>query len=190
MGLWTWDLTFVTIVFSVLTLGIVLKQLSLMKEQSRLMRHQDNLMQRQTDILVRQDELLSRRAKLFVYVEPSLPGQVVVLCRNDGNKTAQHFYWHLSIPATVAANSVWDATGNEMLISTGIDSHQGEQYRHYNGLIHDPLYPTRLTPLARIDTNDMSLPLWWFTVSEDGADPTPDGKMQRMERQASKSEHP
>jgi|SRR5579863_9318598 len=188
VGLWTLDLTLVTVLFSVVTLLVVLKQLALMTEQSRLMRHQDTLMQRQTDVLVRQDEtnreLLARRVKLVIYVEPSPPGQVVVLCRNDGNKTAQNFYWHLSVPVTVSGTAVCGPSPtSELLYNTRMDSHDGEPYRHYNGLISDPLYPTRVTPVARINTGDMKLPLWWATVSEDGADPTPDGKMQRMERE-------
>ena len=69
--------------------------------------------------------------------------------------------------------------GNEMLYPIRRSPTKGE-YRHYNGLIHDPLYPTRVTPIAWINTTDMKLPLWWSTVSEDGSDPTPDGKMQRM----------
>jgi len=104
----------------------------------------------------------------------------MVLCRNDGNETAQNFYWHLSVPASVTPLNVRNNLGSHQLQSTSVDPHGGEIYRHYNGLISDPLYPTRETPLARIHTNDPKLPLWWSTVSEDGSDPTPDGKMQRM----------
>src|SRR5580698_6496698 len=83
VGLWTLD---ATVLFSVLTLLVVLKQLF--------------VAQRQMDIMVRQDEtnreLLSRRVKLRVFTEPTPPAVLKVLCRNDGNKTAQSFYWHLS----------------------------------------------------------------------------------------------
>jgi hypothetical protein len=181
-GLWTLDLSVATFLLAVGTLWVVLRQLTLMK-------HQDDLMQRQTDIVVRQDvtnrEILSRRSKLMMYVEPAGPSQVVILCRNDGNKTAQNFYWHLSVPSTVSGNPVWNASGNEMLPNTGTDVHEGESYRHYNGLIPDPLYPTRVTPVARIMTTDRKLALWWSTVSEDGSHPTSDGKMQRMEESVS-----
>ena len=183
IGLWTLE---VTAFFSLVTLGVVLKQLAVMKRQTTLMQHQDTLMQRQTEVLVRQDEtnleVLSRRVKLRMYIEPSPPRQVVVLCRNDGNKTAQNFYWHLLVPLTVSGDGVREPSPmSELLYNTSTDSHEGETYRHYNGLISDPLYPTRVTPVARISTTDMDLPLWWSTVSEDGTDPTPDGKMQRME---------
>src|ERR1700678_803520 len=110
LGLWTLDLTLVTVLFSFVTLLVVLRQLALMTEQTSLMKHQDTLMQRQTDVVVRQDEtnreVLSRRAKLVMYTEPSPPGQVVLMCRNDGSKTAQNFYWHLSIPVTVSGSAV------------------------------------------------------------------------------------
>jgi hypothetical protein len=79
VGLWTLE---VTVLFSVLTLLVVLKQLF--------------VAQRQMDIMVRQDEtnreLLGRRVKLVMYAKPFPPGRVVVFCRNDGNKTAQNFY--------------------------------------------------------------------------------------------------
>lgn len=190
LGLWTLDVTVVTVAFSFITLLVVLKQLKLMTEQSNLMTHQDALMQRQTDILVRQDEtnreVLARRIKLVIYTEPAPPGQVVVLCRNDGNKTAQNFYWHLSVPTSVSSSAVWNSLGNVLLSCTGVDSFGTEHFRHYNGLISDPLYPTRVTPVARINTSDMKLPLLWSTVSEDGSDPTPDGRMGRIENSDSK----
>jgi hypothetical protein len=183
IGVWTLDLTFATVLFSVVTLGVVLRQLSLMAEQTRLMIHQDNLMQRQTDVVVRQDEtnreLMSRRVRLRMYMEgPS--AQVAVFCRNDGNKTAQNFYWHLAVPATVAPLHVRDGLGNEVLTFTRGEFHEDVQCRHYSGLVPEPLYPTRVNPVARITATDPELGLWWSTISEDGADPTPDGKMQRM----------
>jgi hypothetical protein len=175
IGLWTLDLSVATFLLAVATLWVVLRQLDLMK-------HQDTLMQRQTEILVRQDELLSRRAKLRMYIDYSQPGRVVIVCRNDGNKTAQNFYWHLSVPVTVAGNEVWDGLGNQPQISVSVISHEGIEYRHYTGLLRDPLYPTRDTPVVLIVTKDPAISLWWSTISEDGADPIPDGKMQRMER--------
>lgn len=187
IGLWTLD---ATVVFSVLTLLVVLRQLALMTEQSRLMRHQDALVQRQTEIVVRQDEtnreLLSRRARLHMYVQVLAPRQAAVCCRNDGNKTAQNFYWHCLVPLTVDGNAVWDSTGSRMLFNTSSRSHNGELYRVYGGLISDPLYPTRTIRIAQLNTTDQTLGLWWTTVSEDGADPMPDGTMQRMEREQSK----
>jgi hypothetical protein len=171
IGLWTLD---ATVLFSVLTLLVVLKQLF--------------VAQRQMDIMVRQDEtnrkLLSRRVKLVMYVASSPPGRGDVLCRNDGNKTAQNFYWHLSVPADVRGIDVRDGLGVEMLNSYGVDSHENVPYRHYTGFVSKPLYPTRDTPVAWINTGNSNLPLWWSTVSEDGSDPTPDGKMQRMEGKA------
>jgi hypothetical protein len=111
------------------------------------------------EILVRQDELnrevLSRRVRLLMYVKPDPPGQLVVLCRNDGNKTAQNFYWHLAIPITVSRYGVWNDAGKEILSTTGMESHDGAVYRHYTGFVPDPLYPTRMTPVARIATHDM-----------------------------------
>jgi hypothetical protein len=174
IGLWTLDLTLATVLFSLVTLLVILRQL--------------NLMERQTDILVRQDELLSRRARLFMYVEPSPTGQVAVLCRNDGTKTAKDFYWHLSVPVAVSVNNVRNALGSDVLHHTGMASQDGTECRHYNCLVSDPLYPTRITPLVRINTTDPKLLLWWSTVTEDGADPTPDGKMERMEREKPPSE--
>jgi len=51
--------------------------------------------QRHTEILVRQDELnqevLSRKIRLLMYAKPEPLGQLVVFCRNDGNKTVQNF---------------------------------------------------------------------------------------------------
>jgi hypothetical protein len=199
IGLWTLDLTVVTLVFSAATLVVVLVQLRLMTQQmglmtrqTTLMNHQDILMQRQTDIVVRQDEtnreVLSRRARLLMYVAPSPPNQVIVCCRNDGNKTAQNFYWHCLVPVTVDGNAVWDSTGNQMLFNTSTRSQNGELYRHYNGFVTNPLYPTRIAQIARINATDQNIGLWWTTVSEDGADPSSDGKMQRMERRESKSE--
>lgn len=191
IGLWTLDLTVATVLFSVVTLGVVLKQLSLMAEQTRLMIHQDNLMQRQTDVLVRQDEtnreVLSRRARLRMYMEgPS--AQVTVFCRNDGNKTAKNFYWHLAVPSTVALLHVRDGVDLDKVLSfTRGEFHEDVQCRHYSGLVAEPLYPTRVKPLARITATDPELGLWWSTVSEDGADPTSDGKMQRMEREEGRS---
>ncbi len=88
------------------------------------MKHQDNLMQRQTEIVVRQDELLSRRARLRMYKDHSTRGQVVILCRNDGNKTAQNFYWHLSVPVTVGGGEVWDGLGNQVQRSVSMVSHE------------------------------------------------------------------
>lgn len=174
IGLWLLD---VTVLFSGLTLLVVLRQLF--------------ITQRQMEILLRQDELqralLYRRAKLVMYAQPVPPSQVVVLCRNDGNKAAQHFSWHLSIPITVGSSAVWNSSGKEMLSTIGMESHQGELCRRYKGLITEPLYPSAVIPIARIATHDMKLPLWWSTISEDGADPAPDGKMQRMQNQVMKS---
>jgi hypothetical protein len=132
-GLWTLDLTAATVLFSLVTLLVVHKQLSLMAEQTSLMKHQDTLMERQTDIVVRQDvtnrEILSRRVKLIMYKEPSPPGQVVVLCRNDGNKTAQNFYWHLAVPENIRYADVREVHyDGKMLDSTGMESHEGQQY--------------------------------------------------------------
>ncbi len=137
---------------------------------------------RQMEILLRQGELnRERRMRLVMYVKADLPGQLVVFCRNDGNKTAQNFYWHLAVSITVSRYGVSDADGKEILSTTGMESHDGALYRHYTGFVPDPLYPTRMTPVARIATHDMKLPLWWSTISEDGADPASDGEMQRME---------
>src|ERR1700677_1504234 len=119
--LWTLDLTLVTVGFSFVTLLVVLKQLSLMAEQSRLMRHQDALMQQQTEGVIRQDEtnreVLSRRAKLRMYTEHPPTATFHVVCRNDGNKTAQNFYWHLAVPADVEC-AVWGPTGSVRIPST------------------------------------------------------------------------
>jgi hypothetical protein len=168
IGLWLLDST---VSLLALTLLVVLRQLVLTK--------------RQIEILVRQDELnrevLSRRVRLLMYVKRDPPGQLVVFCRNDGNKTAQNFYWHLSIPITVSRYGVWNAAGKEILSTTGMESQDGALHRHYTGFVPDPLYPTRMTPVARIATHDMRLPLRWSTISEDGADPNSDGEMQRME---------
>jgi hypothetical protein len=134
------------------------------------------------ETLLRQDELnRERRARLLMYVKPDPPGQLVVFCRNDGNKTAQNFHWHLAIPITVSRYGVGNAAGKEILSSTGMESYDGALYRHYTGFVRDPLYPTRMTPVARIATHDLKLPLLWSAISEDGADPTSDGAMQRME---------
>ena len=168
IGLWLLDSTALLLA---LTLLAVLRQLF--------------LTQRQMEILVRQDELnrevLSRRVRLLMYVKPDPPGQLVIFCRNDGNKTAQNFYWHLSIPITISRYGVWNAAGKEILSTTGMESQDGTLYRHYTGFVPEPLYPTRMTPIARIATNDMRLSLRWATISEDGADPTSDGEMQRIE---------
>lgn len=180
LGLWTLDLTAVTVMFGLVTLLVVLRQLSLMT-------HQDTLMQRQTDILVRQDEtnreVLARRIRLVMYREVASASQVIVLCRNEGNKSTRDFYWHLAVPTSVPMNAVWDASGNTLLMPTGGETHNDEQYRHYSQLVTLPLYPTRVTPLARINVNFERLSLWWSTVSEDGSDPTPDGKMGRMNQE-------
>jgi hypothetical protein len=165
IGLWLLDST---VLLLALTLLVVLRQLF--------------VTQRHMEILLRQDELnRERRVRLLMYVKPDPPGQLVVFCRNDGNKTAQNFYWHLAIPITVSRHGVWNASGNEILSTTGMESHDGALYRHYTGFAPDPLYPTRMTPVARIATHDLKLPLRWSTISEDGADPTADGEMQRME---------
>jgi hypothetical protein len=168
IGLWLLDST---VLLLALTLLVVLRQLF--------------VTQRQMEILVRQDELnrevLSRRVRLLMYVKPDPPGQLVVFCRNDGNKTAQNFYWHLSIPITVSRYGVWNATGKEILSTTGMESQDGALHRHYTGFVPDPLYPTRMTPVVRIATHDMRLPVRWSTISEDGADPTSDGELRRME---------
>lgn len=185
LGLWTLDLTVVTLVFSAATLIVVLVQLRLMKQQTGLMNHQDTLMQRQTDILIRQDEtnreILSRRIKLVMYMEMESTQQVVVLCRNDGRRTARDFYWHLAVPNTVPGEAVWNGLGNVQLGPTGGGLYDNQRYRHYGQLVKEPLYPTRTTPVARISGYYEQLSLWWSTISEDGCDPTPDGKMGRME---------
>jgi hypothetical protein len=192
LGLLTLDLTLVTVGFSFVTLLVVLKQLLLMTEQSRLMRHQDTLMQRQTDVVVRQDEtnreLLARRAKLYMYPDGPVSARLIVGCRNDGNKTAQNFYWHLSVPDN-AGCQVWDPTGSFGIPSSGHVLCDDVQCVHFSGLVRDPLYPTRKTPVAIVQTtNPKNLRLWWSTISEDGPDPMPDGEMQRMERGESGSE--
>ncbi len=136
---------------------------------------------RQMEMLLRQDELnRERRVRLLMYVKSDSPGELVVFCRNDGNKTAQNFFWHLAIPITVSRYGVWNAAGKKILSTTGMESHDGALYRHYTGFVPDPLYPTRITPVARITTHDMKLPLRWSTISEDGADPTADGEMRRI----------
>ena len=173
IGLWLLD---VTVLVSSLTLLVVLRQLFVTK--------------RQMDIILRQDELnralVSRRARLVLYAQPAPPGQLVVFCRNDGNRTAQNFQWHLSIPITVGASSVWNSSGRQRLCNGGMESHQRQLYRHYQGQIDEPLYPAGVTPIARIATDDMALPLWWCAFSDDGADPAPDGTMQKMQDEAQK----
>ncbi len=169
IGLWLLDSTALLLA---LTLIVALRQLF--------------VTQRQMQILVRQDELnrevLSRRVRLRMYAKPEPPGQVIVFCRNDGNKTAQNFYWHLAVPITVSRYGVWNSSGKEMLSSAAMETLAGELYRFYTGFVADALYPTRMAPVARIATHDMHLALWWSTVSEDGADPMPDGEMQPMNR--------
>ena len=170
LGLWTLD---VTVLFSVLTLLVVLRQLF--------------VAQRQMDIMVRQDEtnreLLARRVRLRMYMERPPTAQFHVVCRNDGNKTAQNFYWHLAVGADVGC-SVWDPSGRLSIPSTNPVSCEGVECTHYSSLSRDPLYPTRVTPVALVTSNDpKNLRLWWSTVSEDGVDPNPDGTMQRMEIQ-------
>jgi hypothetical protein len=175
IGLWTLD---ATVVFSVLTLLVVLKQLF--------------VAQRQMDIMVRQDEtnreVLAGRIKLVMYLEIESASQVVVLCRNDGKRTARDFYWHLAVPTTVPGHAVWNGLGNAQLSSTSGGLHDDQSHRHYSQLVTEPLYPTRATPVARISTHYEQLSLWWSTVSEDGSDPMPDGKMQRMKSEESKSD--
>jgi hypothetical protein len=167
IGLWLLDST---VLLLALTLIVALRQLF--------------VTQRQMEILIRQDELnrdvLSRRVRLLMYAKPEPPNQLVVFCRNDGNKTAQNFYWHIAVPITVSRYGVWNSSGKEMLPGSGMESHNGEVYRGYSGFYSDPLYPTRMTPVARIATHEMNLPLWWSAVSEDGADPMPNGEMQRI----------
>lgn len=168
IGLWLLD---VTVLFSALTLLVVLRQLY--------------VTQRQMEILARQDELdrevLSRRVRLVMYAKPEPPGQLVVFCRNDGNRTARNFYWHLAVPIAVSRSGVWNSLGRETLLSTVMESHEGEVYRRYSGFVADPLYPTLMTPVARIATVDMKLPLRWSAISEDGTDPGPHGEMQPMD---------
>jgi hypothetical protein len=169
IGLWLLDST---VLLLALTLIVALRQLF--------------ITQRQMEILIRQDELnrevLSRRVRLLLYIKPEPPGQLVVLCRNDGNKTAQNFYWHLSVPITVSRYGVWNSSGKEMLSSSRMETHDEELFRHYTGFVPDPLYPTRMVPVARIATHETNIPLWWSAVSEDGADPSPNGEMQRIDR--------
>jgi hypothetical protein len=195
IGLWSLDLTVVTLVFAAATLIVVLVQLrlmtqqtGLMTQQTALMNHQDNLMQRQTDIVVRQDEtnreVLARRIKLVMYTKIESASQVVVLCRNDGKRTARDFYWHLAVPETMAGDAVWNGLGNAQLFPTSGGLHDEHRYRHHSQLVTEPLYPTRATPVARISGRYEQLSLWWSTQSEDGSDPTPDGEMQRMNESA------
>jgi hypothetical protein len=88
-------------------------------------------------ILIRQDELnrevLSRRVRLLMYAKPEPPGQLVVFCRNEGNKTAQNFYWHLLVPITVSRYGVWNSSGKEMVSTSGMETHDERLYRHYTG---------------------------------------------------------
>lgn len=140
---------------------------------------------RQLQILVRQDEinreLLSRRARLAMYTNSEPPGQLVVSCRNEGNKTAQNFYWHLLVPITVSRYGVWSGAGKEILSNSGMETRDESLYRRYGGFVQDPLYPSRSVILSRIATSDLSIPLWWSTISEDGAEPNADGEMQRID---------
>jgi len=113
IGLWLLDST---VLLLALTLIVALRQLF--------------VTQRQMEILIRQDELnrevLSRRVRLLMYAKPEPPNQLVVFCRNDGNKTAQNFYWHLSVPIAVSRYGVWNSSGKAMLPSSGMESHGGE----------------------------------------------------------------
>lgn len=165
IGLWLLDST---VVLLAVALIVVLRQLFVTR--------------RQMEMLLRQDELnRERRVRLLMYVKFDPPGHLVVFCRNDGNKTAQNIFWHLAVPIVVSRYGVSDAARKEILSTTGMESHDGALYRHYTGFVPDPLYPTRITPVARIATHDLKLPLWWSAISEDGADPIADGEMQRIE---------
>ena len=69
-----------------------------------------------------------------------------VLCRNEGNKTAQSFYWHLSVPADVRGVDVQDGLRNGMLYSFSVETHDTTQYRHYTGFIDEPFFTVTKMP--------------------------------------------
>jgi|ERR1700733_96088 len=112
-----------------------------------------------------------------MYVKPEPPNQLVVFCRNDGNKTAQNLYWHLSVPIAVSRYGIWNSSGKELLPSSGMESHGGEVYRRYSGFYPDPLYPTRMAPVARSATHDVAWRYGGLLFPRMGLS---DGEMQRI----------
>ena len=172
LGLWTLD---ATVLFSVLTLLVVLRNCIHLTAETSLMKHQDNLMQRQTEIVVRQDELLSRRARLRMYKDHSTRGQ------------DQNFYWHLSVPVTVGGGEVWDGLGNQVQRSVSMVSHEERI------TVITPAWST--TPFIRLGMHllsqnhkDPTIQLWRATpFRKTGQNRFRDGNIQRIKREESKS---
>jgi hypothetical protein len=148
-------------------------------------------MQQQTTIMTAQDELnrmlFARRAKLRLFAVGT-SGMTEIHCINEGNKTAQQFFWHLAIPNSAQCRGVWDSTGNVGLGSKGSVTIEDVQCAYYKELVKSPLFPTREIRLAAFSAVDGVATLWGRTVSEDGVEPPQDQPMSRVERRGSATE--
>jgi len=163
----------VSAVAALITLGIVLIQLWLMRRQTRAMEDQLALMNRQ-------DAILQRRSNLVANTKTAVVGNAVtveVRARNEGNKTASDFYWHISIPRAVGVG-VEDFQCAEGVVTPLDITIGGVPYWHWSAVRRDPLYPKRGTVLARFQVERAraaaGFDVVWQMTAEDGMFPDDD----------------
>jgi hypothetical protein len=180
-------LALASVVLGGATLVIVLVQLYVMTRQTRLASKQLEIADTQLEIMRRQDEILAadraRRACLEVVVLANHGDSIVELqIKNSGNRTAHSFYWHLAIPVDIMEeNQVWRE--NEALLCTDTLPIEGRACRHFRGYQPEPLFPTRMTPIASFgikpSAHREAQLVFWSTICEDGKNPEGETNMCR-----------
>jgi hypothetical protein len=167
---WTYAMTGMTLV-------VVLVQLWVMIDQGRIAK-------RQLVIVQKQDELLARRAELEMQVATDGNINSVTFrfhAKNNGQKGARDFYWHLWIPLEMLGTAAM-LTGPDDVVYTpqGVNTFEGVAYNTYSNYMKDPVYPSRRLIFAQIGIHRERLTeprkFGWVLATEDGAFPPQSGE--------------
>jgi hypothetical protein len=100
--------------------------------------------------------------------------------QNDGDRTATNYDWHLLIPQRVLTWNVQVLDNYGVPIPADlIYTIKKVSYLHHSDVGTQPLYPNCSSRIAYLvlgrTGGSFTMPFWWKTVSEDGANPEKEG---------------
>jgi hypothetical protein len=177
---------FFQLTFAAAAIILALIQYQLMVTQMDIMRKQTALMIRQLELDEQQNAIiqndLRKRADLILLINIShydpiaRTAIIVVSAKNEGNKSAPDFYWHIAVPQL---NGIGITGETEELPRASLVPYQltldGQLCVVYRKHRDRPTYPTRAAGMCRITLSNFPIngivTIRYKLVWEDGIDP-------------------
>ena len=131
---------------------------------------------RQLQLMERQDEIINRKANLVARVTyDETTNEFTFDAQNIGNRGVQHFSWHVWVPQSLGTALQFNDIHGGIILPSSTDDLGGENYFHYKGTFAENIYSTRAKTFAtlrlptRLITGELKFP---FQIAcEDGVFP-------------------